>query len=121
MKEGSVVVGCEDYGVAHLGVHGKRIMEVTAKEHVDVLITAQKHVDSAVSKTCNVPEDYSYEDFKDLYMRAYEGGAKGCTTYRPNGNYPDVIKSADVPDVEPEEESCGFDPETGQRTGPCAD
>lgn len=121
MKEGSVVVGCEDYGVSHLGVHGKRIMEVTAQEHVDVLIAAQKHVDSAVSKTCNVPEEYPYEDFKDLYRRAYEGGAKGCTTYRPNGNYPDVIKSADLADTEPEPEACGFDPKTGQMTGPCAD
>jgi len=70
-----------------------------------------------------VPTDYPYEKFKNLYISAYEGGAKGCTTYRPNGNYEDVISSADVAEVKDmkEGESCGFDSTTGQRTGPCAE
>lgn len=45
----------EDYGVRVLGVHGKRSKDVTIQEHLDVLATAYEHVDSAVSKTCNVP------------------------------------------------------------------
>ena len=117
MPDGPVIVDVEDYGAHFLGHHGKRAKDVTADEHIEVLCVAQRHTDSAVSKTCNVPEDYPYESFKQLYIQAYEGGAKGCTTYRPNGNYPDVIKSNDKPKVE----ACGFDPETGQRTGACAD
>jgi|TARA_Y100000310_G_C20704325_1_gene833626 ribonucleoside-diphosphate reductase alpha chain len=123
MPEGRITVEVPDYGASVLGVKGKRAMDVTAQEHVAVLCTAQRHIDSAVSKTCNVPSDYPYDKFKDLYMQAFEGGAKGCTTYRPNGNYEDVITSADKAEEgdSQEAEACGFDPVTGQRTGACAE
>ena len=45
---------------------------------------AQKYVDSSISKTINVPADFPFEHFKDVYLQAYELGCKGCTTYRPN-------------------------------------
>jgi ribonucleoside-diphosphate reductase alpha chain len=54
------------------------------REHVDVQAAAQKWVDSSISKTANVPTDYPYEDFKNIYMYAYEQGLKGCTTFRFN-------------------------------------
>jgi ribonucleoside-diphosphate reductase alpha chain len=54
------------------------------KEHVDIQAAAQKWVDSSISKTANVPTDYPYEDFKDIYMYAYDKGLKGCTTFRFN-------------------------------------
>ncbi len=57
---------------------------VTPKQHVDVQAAAQKWVDSSISKTANVPSDYPFEDFKDIYMYAYEKGLKGCTTFRFN-------------------------------------
>jgi ribonucleoside-diphosphate reductase alpha chain len=44
----------------------------------------QPFIDNAISKTVNVPADYSFEAFKDLYGYAYEKGLKGCTTFRPN-------------------------------------
>ncbi len=44
----------------------------------------QRHVDSAISKTVNVPEDISFEAFQEVYLDAYRSGCKGCTTYRPN-------------------------------------
>ena len=53
-------------------------------EHVRMQAAAQKWVDSSISKTINCPEDISFEDFKEVYMAAYETGCKGCTTYRPN-------------------------------------
>ncbi len=53
-------------------------------EHVKMQAAAQKWVDSSISKTINCPEDIGFEDFKDVYMQAYETGCKGCTTYRPN-------------------------------------
>jgi len=58
--------------------------EVSPKQHVDVQAAAQKWIDSSISKTANVPTDYSYEAFKDIYLYAYEQGLKGCTTFRFN-------------------------------------
>jgi ribonucleoside-diphosphate reductase alpha chain len=58
--------------------------EVTPKQHVDIQAAAQKWVDSSISKTANVPTDYRYEDFKDIYLYAHEKGLKGCTTFRFN-------------------------------------
>ncbi len=57
---------------------------ITPTQHVDIQAAAQKWVDSSISKTANVPTDYPYEDFKDIYMYAYEKGLKGCTTFRFN-------------------------------------
>jgi ribonucleoside-diphosphate reductase alpha chain len=58
--------------------------EVTPKEHVDIQAAAQKWIDSSISKTANVPTDYPYGDFKDIYLYAYKQGLKGCTTFRFN-------------------------------------
>jgi ribonucleoside-diphosphate reductase alpha chain len=58
--------------------------DVSPQEHVDIQAAAQKWVDSSISKTANVPTDYKYENFKDIYMYAYEQGLKGCTTFRFN-------------------------------------
>jgi ribonucleoside-diphosphate reductase alpha chain len=57
---------------------------VTPKQHVDIQAAAQKWVDSSISKTANVPTEYRYEDFKDIYLYAHEQGLKGCTTFRFN-------------------------------------
>jgi len=53
-------------------------------DHVVMQAAVQKFVDSSISKTINVPVDFPFEQFKDVYLRAYELGCKGCTTYRPN-------------------------------------
>ncbi|GIX35844.1 MAG: ribonucleoside-diphosphate reductase [Lysobacteraceae bacterium] len=58
--------------------------DITPKEHVDIQAAAQIWVDSSISKTANVPTDYPYEDFKDIYLYAHEKGLKGCTTFRFN-------------------------------------
>ncbi|MEP4036319.1 adenosylcobalamin-dependent ribonucleoside-diphosphate reductase [Pseudophaeobacter sp.] len=52
--------------------------------HVKMQAAAQKWIDSSISKTINCPEDISFDDFKDVYMQAWDQGCKGCTTYRPN-------------------------------------
>jgi len=57
---------------------------VTPKQHVDIQAAAQKWVDSSISKTANVPTDYPFDDFKDIYLYAYKQGLKGCTTFRFN-------------------------------------
>jgi ribonucleoside-diphosphate reductase alpha chain len=58
--------------------------EVTPKQHVEIQAAAQKWIDSSISKTANVPTDYKYENFKDIYLYAHEKGLKGCTTFRFN-------------------------------------
>jgi ribonucleoside-diphosphate reductase alpha chain len=58
--------------------------DVTPKEHVEVQAAAQKWVDSSISKTANVPTNFAYDKFKDIYLYAYEQGLKGCTTFRFN-------------------------------------
>jgi ribonucleoside-diphosphate reductase alpha chain len=58
--------------------------DIGPKEHVDIQAAAQLWVDSSISKTANVPTDYKYEDFKDIYLYAHEQGLKGCTTFRFN-------------------------------------
>jgi ribonucleoside-diphosphate reductase alpha chain len=58
--------------------------DISPKQHVDIQAAAQIWVDSSISKTANVPTDYPYEDFKDIYRYAHEKGLKGCTTFRFN-------------------------------------
>ena len=58
--------------------------EVSPRQHVDIQAAAQKWIDSSISKTANVPTDYDYDDFKDIYLYAYDSGLKGCTTFRFN-------------------------------------
>jgi ribonucleoside-diphosphate reductase alpha chain len=58
--------------------------DIGPREHVDIQAAAQLWVDSSISKTANVPTTYKYEDFKDIYLYAYEQGLKGCTTFRFN-------------------------------------
>ena len=58
--------------------------KITPNQHVDVQAAAQKWIDSSISKTANVPTDFDYESFKDIYLYAYEQGLKGCTTFRFN-------------------------------------
>lgn len=57
-------------------------LELTVDDHLRVAAAAQKWIDAAISKTINVPKDYPFEDFKQVYLTAYESGMKGCTTYR---------------------------------------
>jgi ribonucleoside-diphosphate reductase alpha chain len=58
--------------------------DVSPRQHVDIQAAAQQWIDSSISKTANVPTDYPYEDFKDIYRYAHEKGLKGCTTFRFN-------------------------------------
>ncbi|WP_306603799.1 adenosylcobalamin-dependent ribonucleoside-diphosphate reductase [Azonexus sp.] len=59
-------------------------LEISAKAHADMVAAVAPFVDTSISKTVNVPGDYPYEDFQDLYMQAWKAGLKGLATYRPN-------------------------------------
>lgn len=144
--DGQMWVDVFDYGFARLGVRGRRssMGEVGVQEHLKVLLTAQKWVDSAVSKTCNTDGSIEWSDFKNLYLHAWEGGAKGLTTFNKDGKraalYKDEPESHNIPFPTPEEqtlipgavvrsfaineeqpvaplafEGCTYDPATGRR------
>jgi ribonucleoside-diphosphate reductase alpha chain len=72
--------------------------DISPMQHVDMQAAAQKWVDSSISKTANVPTDYPYEDFKDIYHYAYKKGLKGCTTFRfnPAAFQGVLVKDADL-------------------------
>ncbi len=58
--------------------------DITPNQHVDVQAAAQKWIDSSISKTANVPTEFAYDSFKNIYLYAHEKGLKGCTTFRFN-------------------------------------
>jgi ribonucleoside-diphosphate reductase alpha chain len=59
-------------------------LEMNVEDHMQMIAAVQPYIDSAISKTCNVPADYDYMGFRELYSRAWRAGAKGLTTFRPN-------------------------------------
>lgn len=95
MPDGPVEYETTDYGLANLGVTPRLASEVSAQEHIAVLAACQKHVDSAISKTCNVPSDMPWEDFKEVYMKAWRSGAKGCATFQIKGKRQALLQSGD--------------------------
>ena len=108
---GPVIESIDDYGVRVFGIRGKVASKCTADDHLSVLIEAYKWVDSAVSKTCNVSPTMPWEEFKQLYIRAWKSGCKGCTTFNPGGERVGILQ-------EDEEgvEACFIDPITGLNT-----
>jgi ribonucleoside-diphosphate reductase alpha chain len=78
-------------------------LEMSANEHIAMMAAVQPFVDTAISKTVNVPADYPYEDFKGLYLQAWRSGLKGLATYRPNAILGSVLtlapEKAPSPDV----------------------
>ena len=73
-------------------------------EHVKMQAAAQKWVDSSISKTINCPEDISFDDFKQVYMAAWDQGCKGCTTYRPNAVTGSVLSVSETTEKTPSEQ-----------------
>ena len=101
----------EDYAVrlyrarfgadAPLPEHFVTAQTLTPAEHVRMQAALQRHVDSAISKTVNVPEDIAFEAFEAVYRDAYQSGCKGCTTYRPNAITGSVLAASPEPAAAP--------------------
>ena len=84
---------------------------ISPRQHVDVQAAAQKWIDSSISKTANVPTDYPYEEFKDIYEYAYDKGLKGCTTFRFN---PEAFQGVLVKESDLENTTYQFTLENGE-------
>lgn len=70
--------------VNNLPEYFRSALEISAKDHAAMVAAVAPFIDTSISKTVNVPEDYPYEDFQDLYLVAWQSGLKGLATYRPN-------------------------------------
>jgi len=127
--DGPKVERVTDYAFREYGVKARTASEVSVQDHVKVLTLASRYVDSACSKTCNVGDDVTWEDFKDVYMQAWVGGASGCTTFRAAGKRFGILQAAAVEDIaedvveeegvlitEVEGAACYIDPKTGLKT-----
>lgn len=84
-----------DYGVANLNTQPRTADRLSAIEHIDVLVAAQKHCDSAVAKTCNVSAEIGWEGFQDIYFDAWRRGAKGCSVFNKDGKRFGLLRSAE--------------------------
>ena len=125
--DGPRVERVDDYGYRVFGVKGRKADDLPVMAHVEVLNLASKYVDSACSKTCNVGDDVTWEEFKEVYMAAYDGGASGCTTFRASGKRYGILNasaSEDVADTQDDADNsdfvdeggaCYYDPNTGLR------
>lgn len=112
MSDGSVkVYDVEDYAYRlyrHLGGDVSKLppyfttaLEIGTEGHLGMMTAVVNSIDTSVSKTVNVPEDYPYEEFKDLYFKAWRAGLKGLATYRPNSTLGSVLS---VKEEKPKEE-----------------
>jgi len=106
-----------DFAESKYGVRGVTSEECSVEDHVEVLNVASKYVDSSVSKTCNVGPNVTFNEFKEVYLQAYDGGASGLTTFRPaeyGGKREGVLTKEKAP---PEENGAAcFIDENGNRS-----
>ncbi|WP_299613349.1 adenosylcobalamin-dependent ribonucleoside-diphosphate reductase [uncultured Tateyamaria sp.] len=85
----------DKFGDAELPDYFVNAQTLAPSDHVKMQAAAQKWVDSSISKTINCPEDISFDEFKNVYMQAWDTGCKGCTTYRPNAVTGSVLTVAE--------------------------
>ena len=77
-------------------------LAMSAQDHIAMMEAVQPFVDTAISKTVNVPQDYPFDDFRDLYTNAWRAGLKGLATYRPNAGLASILSVAPaLPDEDP--------------------
>lgn len=114
--DGHQIERVEDYAYRQ-GIAGRTANEISADEHVNVLILSSQYVDSAVSKTCNVGDNVTYDEFKELYVKAWRGGCKGITTFRQSGKRYGILNEVKPKaDEQPKAEACFIDPATGAKS-----
>lgn len=107
----------EDYAYA-AGFTGRTSNELSVLDHLEVLALAQHYVDSACSKTCNVGDDVSFDEFKQVYYKAWEMGCKGITTFRAAGKRYGILQAVEE-EAETEGETKGSDQQDGEKATAC--
>jgi len=109
---GPQVIRLRDFAYDRYGIKGETTDDLTVDDHLDMQIAVQPFVDSAVSKTINVGSQVTFDEFKEVYLKAWKGKLKGVTTFRLDGKRYGILNKIEV---EPEGSACFIDPETGQK------
>jgi len=99
--------------VATLTIAGAFVaaLDLSVADHVGMLEVVQPYVDTAISKTVNIPADYPFEEFADLYLVAWKAGLKGLSTYRPNSVLGAVLSVPAAPEAQADESKDEVDPD----------
>lgn len=119
--DGPIYETVSDFAYREWGVKGVTADTIEPEDHVKVLNMAQKYVDSSCSKTCNIGDHVGWDRFENVYRLAYDGGSKGCTTFRAAGKRYGILNKKEETekeyvDDEDSVEACTIDPTTGQPT-----
>ena len=108
----------EDYAYAQ-GVAGRTADSLSVGEHLNVLSLVSHYVDSAVSKTCNVGDEVTFDEFKEVYQDAWINGCKGVTTFRKAGKRYGILQAPVEGEETQDGETQGSNQESGEKIEAC--
>ena len=113
---GPIIVKLQDYVYANHGIKAETTEDLTVEDHLKIQIAIQPYIDSAVSKTINIGDNVTFEEFKDVYLQGWKGKLKGVTTFRLAGKRYGILNKSE-PAIKEEHNgvACFLDPETGQK------
>ena len=113
---GPQIIKLKDYVYAMYGLSSETTEDLNVDDHLKMQVAIQPYIDSAVSKTINIGDKVTFEEFKDVYVRGWRGKLKGVTTFRLAGKrYGILNKSEPAIKEEPNGVACFIDPDTGQK------
>ena len=104
-----------DYVYSKYGIKGETTDELSVDDHLDMQIAVQPFIDSAVSKTINVGSQVTFDEFKDVYVKAWKGKLKGVTTFRLDGKRYGILNKIEPEETREDGAACFVDPSTGQK------
>ena len=114
-EQGPIIVPLKDYVYNTYGLRNVEADDLSTDDHLDMQIAVQPFVDSAVSKTINVSDKVTFDEFKDIYMKAWKGKLKGCTTFRLAGKRYGILNKVEPLEEPIEGAACFIDPATGNK------
>lgn len=114
LPEGPIIMKMKDYVHDKYNLQGEVANDLSVDDHLNIQIAVQPFVDSACSKTINVGDAVTFDEFKDVYMKGWKGKLKGVTTFRLAGKRYGILNVTDEPQTEGA--ACYIDPTTGEKT-----
>jgi len=114
-EDGAQIIKLQDYVYANYGIKAETTEDLTVEDHLKMQVAIQPYIDSAVSKTINVGDNVTFEEFKDVYIQGWKGKLKGVTTFRLAGKRYGILNKSEPSVKEEEGVACFIDPTTGQK------
>ena len=114
-EQGPIIIPLKDYVYNTYGIKNIEADDLSTDDHLNMQIAVQPFVDSAVSKTINVSDKVTFDEYKDIYMKAWRGKLKGCTTFRLAGKRYGILNKVEPLEEPIEGAACFIDPATGNK------